>query len=77
VGSPIQLLTAASYRICEKPGRWNDTPYWAMQMPAAVVPDHSGIFNKNFVTLLFKYFPESAELNDATRRRALRLKSAQ
>jgi hypothetical protein len=48
-----------------------------MQMPAAIVPDHSGIFNKNFVTLLFKYLPESAELNDATRRRALRLKAAQ
>ncbi len=48
-----------------------------MQMPAAIVPDHGGIFNKNFVTLLFKYLPESAELNDATRRRALRLKAGQ
>jgi hypothetical protein len=74
-GTPIALWSGASYQICEKPFRWNDTPYWAMQMPAAIVPDHGGFFNKNFVNLLFKFLPPSAELDNQMLRRTLRLKS--
>ena len=30
----------------------NDTPYWVMQMPTRIVPDHSDIFRKEFRLLL-------------------------
>jgi hypothetical protein len=50
------------YVICEKPNRWNTTPYWAMEMPATIVPDHSGIFNTNFLTLLLEFLPSNNEM---------------
>jgi hypothetical protein len=62
--TPVQISTGQKYLICEKPGRWNDTPYWAMQMPATIVPDHGGIFNKNFLTLLEKFLPSEDEMKD-------------
>jgi hypothetical protein len=55
-GPAFTTVTAETYRVCEKKDRWNDTPYWAMQMPATIVPDHSGIFNVNFVNLLTSVF---------------------
>jgi hypothetical protein len=77
-GQPVEVsvggnpATAAkkSYVICEKPNRWNDTPYWAMEMPATIVPDHSGIFNSNFVRLLIQFLPSYDEMaNPADRPR--------
>jgi hypothetical protein len=62
--TPVQINTGQKYLICEKPGRWNDTPYWAMQMPATIVPDHGGIFNKNFLALLEKFLPSEEEMRD-------------
>jgi hypothetical protein len=57
--STFEVVQKKTYHICEKPGRWNDTPYWAMQMPATVVPDHSHIFNANFVALLESFFKQT------------------
>ena len=62
------------YQICEKPGRWNDTLYWAMQMPATVVPDHGHIFNLNFVTLLNNFFPDKDEVGKPGMRPAIAAK---
>lgn len=31
---------------------WNTTPYWVMQMPADIVPDHGNIFTNEFQKLL-------------------------
>jgi hypothetical protein len=48
-------LDEVRYVIVEKPGTLNRTPYWAMQMPASIVPDHSTIFTptfRNFLTSL-------------------------
>jgi hypothetical protein len=48
-------LDDVRYVIVEKPGSLNRTPYWAMHMPASVVPDHSTIFTpifRNFLTSL-------------------------
>jgi hypothetical protein len=67
-GAGIPNTSGKTYRICEKPGRWNDTPYWAMEMPAAIVPDHSSIFNSNFVMLLNAFFLDAGELADPQRR---------
>lgn len=64
---PFTLPNGTAYQVCEKPGRWNDTPYWAMQMPASIVRDHSGIFNENFVRLLMEWFPTEAEMTAPAR----------
>jgi hypothetical protein len=56
------------YVICVKPKSWNDTPYWAMEMPTTIVPDHSGIFNLNFISLLTKFLPSPDEMLDSSSR---------
>jgi hypothetical protein len=71
--APLKISTGQEYLICEKPGRWNDTPYWAMQMPATIVPDHSGIFNGNFIALLEKFLPGEQEMRDPALMPRLRL----
>lgn len=39
---------------CFRPiaGAWNDTPYWALQIPATIVPDHGNVFTSEFVDLV-------------------------
>jgi hypothetical protein len=41
-----------AYAIVRKPGALNQTPYWVMHMPPAIVPDHSTIFTPVFSKLL-------------------------
>jgi hypothetical protein len=71
-GAAFSTTTGHTYRICERAGRWNDTPYWAMQMPATVVPDHSGIFNLNFLTLLKTFFLTPEQMDNPRLRPSLR-----
>jgi hypothetical protein len=71
----FQLKNGKTYQICEKPGRWNDTPYWAMQMPASIVPDHTGIFNENFIGLLRQFLPSAEEMSQVKPRPRLMPKS--
>jgi hypothetical protein len=70
----FRIKSGRTYEICSKPGRWNDTAYWAMQMPTTVVPAHSGFFNENLVSLLFQFLPDQDEANDASHRRSFRLR---
>jgi hypothetical protein len=42
----------ASYYVVPIIGAKNDTPYWIMQMPVAIVPNHTDIFRIEFATLL-------------------------
>lgn len=49
------------YAIRKKEARWNDTPYWVMQMPVEFVPDHSTIFTREFRQLLFEFLPSSSK----------------
>lgn len=58
----IKLTGGPCFKVVPKPGRWNDTPYWVMQMPVAIVPDHSTIFNLKFIQLLKAFLPTSREL---------------
>ena len=69
---PFKLPNGITYEICEKPDRWNDTPYWAMQMPSSIVRDHSGIFNDNLVGVLGWFLPQEPEMADPRLRPALR-----
>jgi hypothetical protein len=48
--------TPVPYVIAEKPGTLNRTPYWVLQMPPAVVPDHSTIFTPTFRDLVVTLF---------------------
>jgi hypothetical protein len=41
-------LANTTYLMVEKPGAKNRTPYWVMQMPPTIVPDHSTIFTPVF-----------------------------
>lgn len=76
--APIQVVIGQNtpgqkYVICEKPNRWNDTPYWAMEMPTTIVPDHSGIFNTNFVTLLERFLPTRQQMENPANMPELRV----
>jgi len=46
------------YCIVPVPKRYNDTPYWVMQMPTEFVPDHSTIFRPVFRDLLKQFILE-------------------
>jgi hypothetical protein len=74
-GPAFATTTAHRYRICEKRDRWNDTPYWAMQMPATIVPDHSGIFNINFLNLLETFSLDPGEMAVPGYRPTLKLRT--
>jgi hypothetical protein len=45
-------LSGIHYLMVEKPGSNNHTPYWVMQMPTTIVPDHSTIFTPVFRNFL-------------------------
>lgn len=70
-GQPFPTTTGQCYQIFEKPQAWNTSAYWAMQMPATIVPDHSGIFNQNFVRLLENFFLTAKEMNERNLRQKL------
>ena len=37
------------YEIHQNPRSWNDTPYWIMEVPPAILPDHSRIFGRETI----------------------------
>jgi pimeloyl-ACP methyl ester carboxylesterase len=49
---PDPTVSDIRYQIIEKPGSKNRTPYWVMQIPPAIVPDHSTIFTRDFRAFL-------------------------
>jgi hypothetical protein len=46
--------------IVEKPGALNQTPYWVMELPPSLVPDHSTIFTPQFRNVLINFLLGSA-----------------
>lgn len=46
---------AKRYCIVPAPNRYNDTPYWVMQMPKEFVPDHGTIFRPVFEDLMREF----------------------
>jgi len=71
----VTLTAGQKYNVCQKPGRLNDTPYWAMEMPVTIVPDHSGIFNENLIRLLAQFLPTRDEMLNPQSHKTLRLMS--
>ena len=43
------------YYVVRRDNAANDTPYWVMQMPVEIVPDHSDIFRPEFATLMYGF----------------------
>ncbi len=37
------------YSIHQNPRSWNDTPYWVMEVPPSIIPDHSTIFGRETI----------------------------
>lgn len=56
------------YLIVERPGAPNRTPYWVMQMPPSIVPDHSTIFTSAFRNVLVLFLSRNTLGSDALRR---------
>ena len=55
-------IGGVKYVIVEKPGTLNRTPYWVMQIPPSLVPDHSTIFTPQFRTVLVDFLLGSATI---------------
>jgi hypothetical protein len=34
------------------PGRWNDSPFWVVTVPPAIIKNHTDIFNTSFSTMI-------------------------
>jgi SMP-30/Gluconolactonase/LRE-like region len=63
-----QVFTATGarlrYRIRSNPLSWNDTPYWIMQVPPQVLPDHARIFSREVLELGGMLLEMSGALSD-------------
>lgn len=64
----FRLPNTKTYQLCEKGARWNDTPYWAMQVPASIVRNHSSIFTEDLVRLLHVFLPAKEIVADPQHR---------
>jgi hypothetical protein len=74
-GTNVLVHDRRSSHLCERNGRWNDTPYWAMQMPTTIVPNHSGIFSVNFLGLLQTFLLDANEMANPALRPEIQLQS--
>jgi hypothetical protein len=40
------------FEMAAVPGRWNDSPFWVVTVPPAIIRDHTDIFNASFSTMI-------------------------
>jgi hypothetical protein len=55
------------YWIIPVKDRCNGTPYWAMELPKEIVPDHNTIFTERLITFLQLFIPQPEEVGTYTR----------
>ena len=60
-----------TYYIVPKSGAKNTTPYWMMQMPVEIVPDHTTIFRQQFEALLISFLEQRPDMMLRGRARSL------
>jgi hypothetical protein len=53
-----------SYYVVPILGAKNDTPYWVMEMPVEIVPDHSNIFRVQFGALLQAFVLRQSQVDE-------------
>jgi hypothetical protein len=70
VQSPWQYFslpdTRQCFQITEKQNAWNDTPYWLMEIPSEIIPDHSTIFTGRFMSMLDNLVPTNAQVEKSS-----------
>jgi hypothetical protein len=66
--------TKECYRIEEKKNAWNDTPYWLMEVPSEIIPDHSTIFTGRFIAMLKSLVPTNDQMEGAQHPKMLKLR---
>jgi hypothetical protein len=54
--------TGKCFKIDEKKGAWNTTPYWLMEVPSEIIPDHSTIFTGRFIAMLQNLVPTNEQV---------------
>lgn len=54
--------TGKCFKIDEKRGAWNDTPYWLMEVPTEIIPDHGTIFTGRFIAMLQNLVPTNDQV---------------
>jgi hypothetical protein len=59
------------YTIHQNPRSWNDTPYWIMEIPPAIVPNHSAIFRQETIEFAGTLIAMAGALEGADRRARL------
>jgi hypothetical protein len=59
------------YSIRQNPRSWNDTPYWIMEVPPSVIPDHSRIFRRETIEFAGTLIAMSGALERSDRRARL------
>jgi hypothetical protein len=64
VNSSVHLTR---YWIVPVKNRCNGTPYWAIQVPKEIVPDHNTIFTERLISFLQLFIPQPEEVGTYTR----------
>ena len=59
------------YEIHQNPRSWNDTPYWVMEVPPTIIPDHSRIFKRETIEFAGTLIAMSGALEAGDRRARL------
>jgi hypothetical protein len=57
----LGATTDIEYRMVERTGVPNRTPYWVMHMPTSIVPDHSTIFTQVFRDFIISLIAQALE----------------
>lgn len=58
---------ARCFKVEERAGRCNGTPYWLMEIDPSIVPDHGTIFTGRFLDFLTLFIPNREELEGNVR----------
>jgi hypothetical protein len=64
-GCQVELVSEISgtkYKLIEQPGSKNLSPYWVVQLPKEIVPDHTTIFGAAFRSLMIDLVLSSRDL---------------
>lgn len=73
-GQPVIVFDGSEhrYRIKRKPRAFNDTPYWIMQVPRSLIPDHSRVFRFDFFRMVSALMVATGAIDASTTTRLVR-----
>jgi hypothetical protein len=59
------MAAGSCYEMTPVQNRWNDSPFWVVTVPPAIIRDHNDIFNPSFVTMIIKLMERYEVLESA------------